>query len=108
MNLGFYHKTGLYRFYANKKKWSRIEEEYKIPDSLWLSKTFADNKFKRGQTLQLENPTRYDDKIIYVMCRDKNPLKVRCSDKFLVRQYVKEKGLERILITPFFVYKNTR
>ena len=108
MNLGFFHKTGLYRFYANKKKWSKIEEEYKIPDSLWLSKTFADNRFKQGQTLQLKNPTRYDDKIIYMMCRDKNPLKVRCSDKYLVRQYVKEKGLERILITPFFVYKNTR
>ena len=33
----------------------------------------------------------FNEKIMWIMKNDKNPLKVRCSDKLLCKKYIEEK-----------------
>jgi len=55
-----------------------------------------------GQKLDLKNPKLYNEKIQWIKLNDKNPLMPMCCDKFWVREYVKSKGLENILIEQYW------
>lgn len=57
-----------------------------------------------GRTLNLQNPSNFDEKIWYLKLYDREPLKAKCSDKLTVREYVKECGLEEILNEVVGVY----
>ena len=57
-----------------------------------------------GKSLDLTNPKTFDEKVWYLKLHDRNPLKTKCSDKLLVRDYVKECGLEHILNEVYGVY----
>ena len=57
-----------------------------------------------GKGLDLKNPQTFDEKIWYLKLYEKNPLKTKCTDKYLVREYVKECGLEHILNELYGVY----
>lgn len=54
-------------------------------------------RIKTGNTLNLNNPKRYTEKLQWYKLFYRDPLMSKCSDKYLVREYVKEKGLELIL-----------
>lgn len=65
----------------------KYEEELKI----WYKRT-------TGENLDLENPKTFNEKIQWLKLYDSTPLKTRLADKYLVRDWVKEKIGEEHLI----------
>ena len=51
-----------------------------------------------GKKLDYRHPKDINEKLMWLTRYDQNPLKTRCADKYLVRDYVKEKGFGDILI----------
>ncbi len=54
-------------------------------------------RIKTGMKLSLRNPIRYNEKIQWIKLYDKNPLMPICADKYLVREYIREKGCCNLL-----------
>lgn len=73
-----------------------------IPDK-WMIK--AQYRIKTGRCLNLNNPERYTEKIQWYKLNYKNPVMIQCVDKYEVRKYVADKGLERILNECYGVYE---
>lgn len=48
--------------------------------------------------INYKTPTSLSDKLCYLELNVEDPLKVRCTDKYAVRDYVASKGLEDILV----------
>lgn len=69
---------------------------------------FAVMKYKEatGRKLNLDNPVTYDDKVWWLKLNNRDPLMTLCSDKYRVREYVKDCGLEHILNDLYGVYKD--
>lgn len=57
-----------------------------------------------GKKLDLQTPRTYDEKVWYLKLHERDELQKTCSDKYLVREYVKECGLEHILNEVYGVY----
>ncbi len=74
-----------------------------IPDKLMI---YFQYFYKTGRFLNLKNPTRYTEKIQHYKLNYRNELITKCSDKVLVREYVKEKGFPFILNSIFLVVSN--
>lgn len=66
-----------------------------VPDSLMLKLQY---KIKLHRSLDLKNPKRFTEKVQWYKINYRNPLMHQCVDKFLVREYVKSKGLSDILV----------
>ena len=66
------------------------------------------HKLYTGKGLDLKNPKYFDEKIWWLKINNRDPLLTKCSDKHAVREYVKEKGLEHILIPQLGLYKNAK
>lgn len=66
-----------------------------IPDKTMLKLQY---KVKLGRKLNLENPSRFTEKLQLYKINYKNPLMQKCVDKYLVRSYVKQCGLEDTLV----------
>ena len=73
-----------------------------IPDRAMLKLQYR-IKFKRK--LDLKNPKRFTEKIQWYKLNYKNDIMPICSDKFAVREYIKEKGLEYILNDLYYVFE---
>lgn len=54
-------------------------------------------KDRTGVDLNLENPRTFDEKLWWLKYYNKDPLLTKCTDKYLVRDYVRECGLSSIL-----------
>lgn len=52
----------------------------------------------RGQKLDLDNPTKWSEKIQWIKLYDMDDLKTRLADKYMVRKWIKEKIGEKYLI----------
>lgn len=65
-----------------------------IPDKTMIKIQY---RIKLGRRLNLDNPTRYTEKIQWYKLYYRNPIMMQCVDKYHVREYVKSKGLEHIL-----------
>lgn len=74
-----------------------------IPDSIMLPLQY---KIKLGRKLNLKNPQRFTEKLQWYKIHYRNPVMHQCVDKYLVRDYVKEKGLENILVPLIAHYKS--
>lgn len=61
-------------------------------------------RIKTGRRLNLKNPKRFTEKLQWYKLYYKNPKMIQCVDKYDVREYVKSKGLEDILIPCYGVY----
>lgn len=61
---------------------------------------------KTGEILNLENPQTFNEKIQWMKMNDSTPLKTRLADKYLVREWVKEKIGEEYLIPNLGVWDN--
>ena len=66
-----------------------------IPDSLMLKIQY---RIKLRRKLNLKNPKRYTEKLQWYKINYRNPIMHKCVDKYKVREYVKDKGLEEILV----------
>lgn len=72
-----------------------------IPDKPMLKVQY---RLKLGRRLNLEKPQRFTEKLQWYKLYYKNPLLIQCVDKGDVRDYVKSKGLESILIPCYGVF----
>ena len=72
-----------------------------VPDKTMIEFQY---RLKTGRKLDLKNPSRFTEKIQWYKLYYKNPLMIQCVDKFDVREFVKSKGLEEILIPCYGVY----
>lgn len=61
---------------------------------------------KTGEEADLENPTTYNEKIQWLKLNASTPKKSELADKYLVRDYVKEKVGEKYLIPLLGVWEN--
>lgn len=66
-----------------------------IPSKIYLKQVYSKNFNKK---LNLNDPQRFTEKIQWKKLYDHNPLYTKCADKYLVREYVKEKIGEKYLI----------
>lgn len=73
-----------------------------IPDKPMLKLQY---RIKNGRKLNLENPERYTEKIQWYKLFYRDPVMQQCADKYLVREYVKSKGLENILNELYDVFE---
>lgn len=67
---------------------------YFIPDKQMLKFQY---RIKTGRKLNLKNPKRYTEKLQWYKLYYRDPLMVKCVDKYDVREYIKECGLGKIL-----------
>lgn len=74
-----------------------------IPDKQMLKLQY---RIKMGSRLDLKNPKKYSEKIQWYKLYYKNPLMVKCSDKYEVRDYVISRGLESILVNCYGVFES--
>lgn len=51
-----------------------------------------------GRKLDFEKPMTFNDKLQWIKVYDSTPLKTKCADKFLVREFVKEKVGDKYLV----------
>lgn len=72
-----------------------------IPDKTMLKIQY---RVKIGRSLDLKNPKRFTEKLQWYKLYYKNPLMIQCVDKYDVKEYVKSKGLESILIPCYGIY----
>lgn len=72
-----------------------------VPDKTMIKLQY---KMKTGHRLDLKQPLRYTEKLQWYKLYYKNPIMIQCVDKYDVRDYVKNKGLENILIPCFGVF----
>ena len=49
-----------------------------------------------GHAMNWENPTTYTEKIQWEKLYNKDPIKTTLSDKYMVREWVKEKSVRNI------------
>ena len=63
-------------------------------------------KKRTGKELNLENPQNFNEKIQWLKLYDNSPLKTKLADKYLVREWIKEKIGEEYLIPLLGVWDN--
>lgn len=59
-----------------------------------------------GKKLDLKDPKDFNEKVLYLMLNECDDKKKQCVDKYLAREYVKEKGLTDILVNLYGKYDN--
>ncbi len=72
-----------------------------LPDEMMLKLQY---RIKMGRKLNLHHPMRYTEKVQWYKLNYKDPVMIQCVDKYDVREYIKEKGLENILNECYAVY----
>jgi len=77
--------------------WARLSRDSALR---WLYKR------RMGVMLNYDNPQTFSEKIQWMKVFWDHPLKVKCADKFCVREYVTECGCEEILVDMLGVYEN--
>lgn len=63
-------------------------------------------KESTGITPDLENPKMLFEKILWIKCYYRNNLMTLCTDKYEVKNYIKQKGYSDILLESYGVYEN--
>lgn len=66
-----------------------------LPDSVMLPLQY---RIKLGPKLNLQNPQRFTEKLQWYKINYRNPVMHQCVDKYLVRDFVKSKGLKEVLV----------
>ena len=74
-----------------------------VPDEPMLKIQY---RIKTGRKLDLKNPKRFTEKLQWYKLHYRNPLMHQCVNKYAVREYVKSKGLENILVKLYGHYDN--
>lgn len=63
-------------------------------------------KRSKGEKLNLKQPKTFSEKLLYLKLNTyyNNPLVTKCADKYMVREYIKEKGFNELLNELIGVY----
>lgn len=88
-----------YRFNVNKRKFGCYNN---LSDEEYIKKHY---KAVFGYELDLDNPKTFNEKLQWLKLYDRKPLYTKLVDKYLVREYVKEKIGEEYLIPLLAVYE---
>lgn len=91
-------------FFQNKK-YGLLKKFYKM---IGNNKKYISILFKEtmGYEFDLDNPKSYNEKINWIKFNYYNSLYEKCSDKIDVREYIKQKKLEKILTKKYAIYNN--
>ena len=99
---------------AGKKKYKKAMQELKhklgLKEELFIEKELYKEELKSwyqkitGKFLNLNNPRSFNEKIQWLKLYAATPIKTRLADKYLVRDWVKEKIGEKYLIPLLGVY----
>ena len=73
-----------------------------VPDKAMLQLQYW---IKFHRKLNLKNPRRFTEKIQWYKLYYKNDIMPTCSDKYAVREYIRSKGLDHILVDLYKVYE---
>lgn len=93
--------------YVNAYRKQEKYEYYKNTPSKYYIQELGDwFKACTGETLDLENPVTYNQKIQWLKVYDTTPLKTQLTDKYLVRDWVKDKIGEKYLTKLLGVWHN--
>ncbi|MCQ2605172.1 MAG: serine hydrolase [Bacteroidales bacterium] len=71
--------------------------KYDLPNLAW-EKTKIRYRNVTDKDLDYKHPKDLNEKLLWLTRYWKHPIKTQCADKFVVREYVKKKGLEHILV----------
>ena len=74
-----------------------------LPDKLALKLAFP---LRAGEKLELDNPKTFNQKLQWYKLFYRDPLMVQCADKYSVREYIKNKGYEHLLVPLYGAYEN--
>lgn len=74
-----------------------------IPDKIMIPIQY---RIHTGRKLNLKHPKRFTEKLQVYKLKYRNPLMLRCTDKYEVRSVIEEAGLKDILIPLVGVYDN--
>lgn len=71
-----------------------------IKENIKFREDIIKKQFKEalGYELNLENPKTFNEKLQWLKLYYHNPLMTKCADKYLAREYIKEKIGEEYLI----------
>ncbi len=95
-----YHNTTLGNWFLYPiKKLNDYFSPRILPEKIYIRRTFK-NTF--GHNLNLNNPKTFNEKILWLQQNNRMPLHTICTDKYAVRDYVKEKIGEQYLIPLVF------
>ena len=97
MNINFYKKI----IRSKKLRFKILSMLRFIPDKTMLKLQY---RVKCGRKLNLENPRRYTEKLQWYKLYYRDPVMRQCADKYLVREFVKSKGLGHILNDCYAVF----
>ncbi|MBQ4915644.1 glycosyl transferase [Maribacter sp. MMG018] len=76
-----------------------------IPDKQLVQLKF---RWHMGYFPNLKNPSTLNEKINWLKLYDRTPLHTQCSDKYLVREYIKEKIGNQFLVPLYFTTTNPK
>lgn len=88
----------------NRKTRFKILKALKfIPDKVMINIQY---KIKLGRKPNLNNPQRYTEKLQWYKLNYRTDTMTQCSDKYMVREYLKSKGLGNVLNKLYQVYES--
>lgn len=91
------------KVFKSRKTRSRVLKALRfIPDKLMVKVQY---RLKLGRKLNLKTPQRFTEKLQWYKLYYHNPVMKDCVNKYTVREYVKKKGLESILVPLYAHYK---
>lgn len=73
-----------------------------LPDRTMLKLQYF---IKHNRVLHLKNPVRFTEKLQWYKLNYRNPIMHQCVDKYEVREFVRSKGLENILVKLYGCYE---
>lgn len=91
----------------NLKYYKRILKSYIISDEKFYKKKYKE-KYGRELELNLDKIETFNERIIYRILNERKSIYTKLADKYLVREYVKEKIGEKYLIELLGVYDNVK
>ena len=84
------------KIFKSRKMRARILWKLRfVPDKPMIELQY---RIKLGRRLNLKNPQRFTEKLQWYKLYYRDPLMKQCVNKYTVRDYVKQKGLEEILV----------
>lgn len=89
-------------FKSQKLRFALLSLMRIIPAKWMLSFQY---RIKHKRKLNLKDPKRFTEKIQWYKLYYKNDLMPMCADKYAVREYIKSKGLEYILVDLYAVFE---
>ena len=101
IKLFIYHHNIIAKIYNVIRNWRRDQFNH-LSDEEFARMYYKD---RTGRELNLSNPETYDDKLWFLKLHIRDPLMTKCTDKYLVRDYVTECGLGHILNELYAVYE---